>query len=440
MPRTDEAYPNAARCPRQHPLRGLGPLAGVRVTDFCWVGVGACATRTLSDFGAEVIKIEDRQRIDMTRRLPVYKNERARAFGEEDTNPDPNRSGVFNNYNRNKLSLTLNMRHKKGRALIDELISKSDTVTENFAPGVMERWGLTYDRLAELSPQVIFARMSGFGHSGPDEHYRSYGPIIQAVCGLSYISGLPGMAPSGWGLSYMDNQAAYFSSAAMLMAIYNRHNTGHGSEIDMSAVEIGIKLLGPVLLEVTANGRRTREEAFPPGNRLEHPLAAPHGVYPALGQDRWIAIAVFEDAQWRALCAEMGNPAWAAENAYATPAARTANQDGLDTLVGAWSQAFDAHALAERLQQRGIAASAVQNAQDMNETDPQLAARGIFFDMDHPVIGPARFEGSPMLFSGMQQVNWRSGPLLGEDSAYVLTDILGKTPDEVAELADEGVI
>ena len=440
MLNTETAYPDIARSPRRHPLRGIGPLAGLRVTDFCWVGVGACATRTLSDFGAEVIKIEDRNRIDMTRRLPVYKNERARAFGEEDTNPDPNRSGVFNNYNRNKLSLTVNMRHAKGRALIDELIAKSDLVTENFAPGVMERWGLTYERLQALSRDIIFARMSGYGHFGPDEHYRSYGPIIQAVCGLSYISGLADMPPSGWGLSYMDNQAAYFSSAAMLMAIYNRNITGRGSEIDMSAVEVGIKLLGPVLLEVSANGRLTRDEAFPTGNRLEHPPAAPHGVYPALGDDRWIAIAVFEDAQWHALREVMGAPAWADDAEFVTKTRRIAAQDKLDALIAAWTAGFDPHVLADRLQQAGVAAAAVQNAQDMNETDPQLAARGIFFEMDHPVIGSARFEGSPMLFSGMKQINWRSGPLLGEDSRYVLTDILGKSEDEVNALESEGVI
>ena len=204
------------------------------------------ATRTLSDFGAEVIKIEDRQRVDMTRRLPVYKNHPARAFGEEDPNPDVNRSGVFNNYNRNKLSLTINMRSPKGRALVDQLIAKSSVVTENFAPGVMERWGLTYKRLQELCADAHLCRMSGFGHTGPDANFRSYGPIVQAVCGLSYISGLPGVEPSGWGLSYMDNQAAYFGSAALLVAITDRNITGAGTEIDISAVEVGIKLLGPL--------------------------------------------------------------------------------------------------------------------------------------------------------------------------------------------------
>jgi len=428
-----------SRSPRKNPLRGIGPLAGIRVADFCWVGVGACATRTLSDFGAEVIKIEDRQRVDMTRRLPLYKNERARAFGEEDVKPDVNRSGVFNNYNRNKLSLTVNMRSPKGRAIVDRLISASSIVTENFAPGVMERWGLTYERLQHLCPHVIYGRMSGYGHTGPDANYRSYGPIVQAVSGLSFISGLPGVEPSGWGLSYMDNQAAYFNSAALLMAIYHRNNTGRGSEIDVSAVEVGIKLMGPLLLEVAANGRRTRDDAsFPPGNRLEHPAAAPHGVYPVKGEDRWIAIAVFDDSEWEALKACMGNPGWAA--AYSSMARRREGEDALNRGIAEWTATLEPRAAMEEMQGRGICAALVQNAEDLNEFDPQLAQRGVFFSLDHPVIGEARFEGAPMLFSGMQQVNWRSGPLLGEDTRFVLTDILEMSDDEVDELEAEGVV
>lgn len=435
-----EPYPDPSRSPHRHPARGLGPLAGVRVADFCWVGVGACATRALADYGAEVIKIEDRKRIDMTRRLPLYKNERPRAFGEEDVNPDVNRGGVFNNYNRNKLSLTVDMRHKQGRAIVDRLIAASSVVTENFAPGVMERWGLTYPRLCELRPDVIFGRMSGYGHSGPDADFRSYGPIIQAVSGLSYISGLPGMAPSGWGLSYMDNQAAYFNSAALMMAIYNRERTGRGSEIDVSAVEVGIKLLGPLLLEVTANGRRTRGEEFPVGNQLEHPKVAPHGVYPLKGDDRWVAIAVFSEAEWLSLKRLMGSPAWADAAEFRNMRARHVNRTSLERQLIAWTATQEARGITDRLQQAGVCGALVANAEDLNEHDPQLAARGVFFEMDHPVIGPARFEGSPTLFSRIRQVNWRSGPLLGEDNRYVLTEILGMTGAEADQLADEGVV
>ncbi|MDR6174660.1 crotonobetainyl-CoA:carnitine CoA-transferase CaiB-like acyl-CoA transferase [Nocardioides zeae] len=421
------------------PVRRRGPLAGVRVTDFCWMGVGAVATRMLADFGAEVIRIEDRKRPDLPRRLPIYKGD-VRAYGDEDPNPDPNKGGLFNNYNRNKVGITLNMRSDEGREIADRLIADSGIVTENFAPGVMERWGITWDHVTGLRPDAIFARMSGYGHDGPHHGFRSYGPVIQAVCGLSFNSGLPGREPSGWGMSYMDNQAAYYNAIALLMAIYRRNATGQGMEIDVSAVEAGIGLLGPDLLDTLVNQRPSRRDDFPRGNRLEFPDAAPHGVYPAAGDDQWVAIAVTEDTEWKSLVTAMGHPAWASEDRFASMADRVAHADELDALVGAWTSEHDKHALMRELQAAGVPAGAVQNARDLVEVDPQVAARGTFFELDHPVIGPALFEGNPMTFSRTEQHTWRSAPLLGEDNTYVLRDILGMDEDEIARLAAEEII
>jgi crotonobetainyl-CoA:carnitine CoA-transferase CaiB-like acyl-CoA transferase len=404
------------------------------------MGVGSVATRLLADFGAEVIKIEDRIRIDTPRRLPIYKGEPARNFGEEVVGGDPNRGGLFNNYCRNKLGVTINMRTEKGRELAERLISQCSVVSENFAPGVMERWGLTYERLQQVSPNVIYARMSGYGHSGPHAGFRSYGPVVQAVSGLSYISGLPEQEPSGWGLSYMDNQAAYYNSVALLLAIYRRNQTGQGTEIDVSAIEAGVNLVGPVLLDVTVNGHTTRRPDFPTGNRLEWPNAAPHGVYPSRGEDRWVAIAVFDDAQWRGLVEALGHPAWAGEPSLASQAGRFAHQDLLDEHLAAWTKERDRYDVMELLQANGVPAGAVQNAEDLNERDPQIAHRKVFFEMDHPVIGPARFEGTPIQFSSMAQDNWRSAPLLGEDNQYVFQDIAGVGDDEYQQLQVEGVI
>jgi crotonobetainyl-CoA:carnitine CoA-transferase CaiB-like acyl-CoA transferase len=404
------------------------------------MGVGSVATRLLADFGAEVIKIEDRTRIDTPRKLPLYKDESARNFGEEVVGADPDKGGLFNNYCRNKLGVTINMRSADGRRLAERLIAASSVVTENFAPGVMERWGLTYERLRELRPDVIYARMSGYGHSGPHASYRSYGPVVQAVSGLSFASGLPGREPSGWGLSYMDNQAAFYNSAAILMAIRHRMLTGEGTEIDVSAVETGISLLGPVLLEVTVNGRVTRGPHYPAGNRLEHPPAAPHGVYPASGEDRWVAIAVFTDEEWSRFADAIGRPAWTADERFASQQSRWANQDALDEAIGTWTSQRDRYEATKILQDAGVRAGAVQNAQDLNETDPQLAHRGVFFQLDHPVIGEARFEGVPVQFDAMSADNWRSGPLLGEDNDYVFKELLGVGDDEFAELATSGVI
>jgi len=418
----------------------VGPLAGIRVTDFCWMGVGACATRLLADFGAQVIRIEDRNRLDMPRRLPLYKGGEVRSYGEEDADPDPNKGGMFNNYNRNKLGITLNMRDERGRELARELIRRSDALTENFAPSVMERWGLDEASVRQLRPDIVYARMSGFGHSGPQAEYRSYGPVVQAVCGLSHISGLPGREPSGWGLSYMDNQAAYYNAVAVLAALFARMRTGEGTDVDVSAAEAGIELIGPLLLEVTVNGRTTRDDQFPTGNRLEWPPAAPHGVYPSLGEDRWVAIAVFDDAEWAALVRAMGDPIWATDPRFATLDARVANQDALDRHVAEWTATRDRHDVMELLQGVGVRAGAVQDAQDVNERDPEMHRRQALFELDHPVIGEARFEGVPFTSTSYAPDHWRSAPLLGEDNDWVYTNLLGLSADDVRHLAEEGVL
>jgi crotonobetainyl-CoA:carnitine CoA-transferase CaiB-like acyl-CoA transferase len=282
--------------------------------------------------------------------------------------------------------------------------------------------------------------MSGYGHSGPHQEYRSYGPVVQAVSGMTFMSGLPGREPSGIGLSLMDNQAAYYNSAALLAAIFHRMVTGEGCEIDVSAVEVGVSLLGADLLDVSVNDRRTRRPGFPTGNRLEHPAAAPHGVYPCAGDDRWVAIAVFDDADWTRLVEAMGAPTWAADPAFADADGRRAAHDRLDQHIAEWTGTRDRHDVMQQLQQAGLAAAAVQNPQDLAERDPQIAARGVFFELDHPVIGSALFEGSPMTLSRTDADLWRSAPLLGEDNDYVYGDILGLDTEERARLAEAGVI
>jgi crotonobetainyl-CoA:carnitine CoA-transferase CaiB-like acyl-CoA transferase len=304
----------------------------------------------------------------------------------------------------------------------------------------MERWGLTAERIRELSPSVIYAQMSGYGHAGPHSEYRSYGPTVQAVSGLSQISGLPVREPSGWGYSYMDNQAAYYCAAAILLAVYSRKTTGRGTVIDMSAVDVGVNLIGPLLLDVMVNQRPARRPDFPTGNRLEQPNAAPHGVYPALGDDKWIAIAVFDDAQWDGLVRALGQPDWMADARLRTQAGRFANQDLIDEHLAGWTKTRDKHEAAALLQTFDVPAGAVQSASDLEERDPQVAFRGVNFELDHPVIGPARFEGNPMLFSRTTPDNWRSAPLLGEDNGYVFKEILGLDDDELEQLQAEGVI
>jgi crotonobetainyl-CoA:carnitine CoA-transferase CaiB-like acyl-CoA transferase len=301
----------------------------------------------------------------------------------------------------------------------------------------MEGWGFDFDRLSELSPNVIYARMSGFGHSGPYESYRSYGPVVQAMSGLSFISGLPGREPSGWGLSYMDNQAAYYNTNALLMAIYQRELTGQGCEIDVSAVDAGVSLVGPLLLDVSANGRKTRGPDFPMGNRPIYGDAAPHGVYPAKGEDRWIAIAIETDAEWKALCLALDAREWLEDERLAVTAGRVEHIDELDEMLSQKTKIEEAHALMHRLQAAGVMAAAVQDEEDIVDHDPQLRERDVFFTLDHPVIGPAQFEGIPIRFSKGGAINWRSAPLLGEDNDYVFRELVGLSEEEYALAKEE---
>lgn len=418
-----------SRSPRDHPRRG--PLSGTRVVDFCWMGVGAIATRALADFGAEVIRVESSTRLDTTRLLPFYKGEPARSYHDRSESPDPDRGGLYNNYNRNKLGVTLNLRTAAGQDIAAQLCATANVVTENFAPGVMERWGFDYERLRQLRPDIIFVRMSGYGHSGPDHEYRSYGPVVQAVSGLSASAGLPDLPPSGIGLSYMDNQAAYHATAAILMALRAHAQTGEGTEIDVSAVETGVSLLGPALLAAQAGDEATRARLPRVGNEEPWGTAAPHGVYPATGPDRWIAIAVFGDSEWANLVAALDDPEWAEDQRFSTQARRFEHRAELDELMSRCTRQWDAHDLMHHLQQHGVAAGAVQNASEVNDDDPQIAARGTFFELDHPVIGPARFEGIPMVFSRTDPDHWRSAPLLGEDNDHVFGELLGLTEDEI---------
>jgi len=437
---TSDAAIAAARKPGPR----QGPLAGVRIADFTWVAAGPLATRFLADMGAEVIKIEDGRpghpRIDRIRRVTITRGTGAKSVGHDYGDFNLNSSGMFNNYNRSKLSVTIDMTSPRGRELAERLIALCSVVTENFAPGVMEQWGLTYERLNEISPEIIFARMSGFGHSGPHEMFRSYGPVVQAVSGLSHISGLPGGGmPSGWGLSYMDNQGGYQGTNAVLAALYRRNQTGKGTLIDLSAVEAGVALIGPKMLDVTVNGATTRGGDFPSGNRLPDNAAAPHGVYPAAGEDKWIAIAVMDDQQWAALKRVMGAPDWASDPRLDSTEGRSAAQDELDARMSAWTAGQDKHAMTTSLQQSGVPAMAVQDEGD-KERDPQLASRGLYPVLDHPVCGPSRFEGTPIKFSRSRPDLWRSAPFVGEDNDYIFRDIMGLDPAEIADLKAAGII
>ena len=398
------------------------PLEGIRVCDFSWIVAGPQATRILADLGAEVIKVENADHLDAVRRMPGQ--------------PGPNRRGMHNNFNRNKLGITANLTHPGGRELVERLIGVSDLVVENYSPGAFARMGFPYERLRELRPDIVYLSISGYGHLGRDASYVTWGPTAQAVSGATAVSGLPDQPPAGWGYSYLDHTAGYYGAIAALMALYHRAQTGEGQHVDLSQVETGMLLAGVQMLDFQVNGRPSERI----GNRSRWPAVAPHGIYPCAGEDRWIAIAVEDDACWRALCAELGLPALAADERFTTNEGRVAHQDALDAAIASCTPEREAHELMEALQARGVAAGVVQTMEDRMERDPQLAARGFYPVAPHPELGDHRFEGVPLRFSKARWRLDRGAPLLGEHTREIATGLLGYSESEYETLVAEGAV
>ncbi len=401
-------------------------LEGIRVADFTWVLAGPHATKILGDFGAQVIKIEDRDGRDLARRLPPYPTEERGV----------NQSGYYINLNRNKLSATVDLRDPRGKAIAEEIVSVSDLVIENFSAGVMKRLGLDYESLIKIKPDMVMLSMAGLGQVGPMSSYVSYGPIIQALSGITYHTGYPNRPPVGIGYSYSDFVGGINGAYAAMVALHYRRRTGRGQFIDLSQLETSVAFLGPGLLDWTVNGRPPERY----GNRPTHVDAAPHGVYRCLGDDRWCAIAVFTEEEWSAFRLVIGEPQWTLEHRFEKAESRAKHADELDRLVEEWTSTQVAEDVMEALQEAGVAAGVVQNAQDLIERDPHLKERGFYVELEHPEVGPRLFEGTPIKMSETPGGPRRAAPLLGQDNEFVYRDILGMPDEEFVQYIIDEVV
>jgi benzylsuccinate CoA-transferase BbsF subunit len=292
----------------------------------------------------------------------------------------------------------------------------------------MARMGFSYDELRAIKPDIIYVSNSGFGAWGPSSSFKTWGPIVQAVCGLTFSSGLPNEPPAGWGYSYMDHMGADIMAVAILAGLIHRNRTGDGQWIDMSCTEAGTTLVGPDLLDYTVNGRPLRRPGQPDSNHSHAPRRVPHNIYPAEGDDNWGRMAAVIDEPW------------ATDPRNDTLAERAAVQDALDARIAEWTRTRDRFAVAEALRAAGVPAAAVARPEDRIDHDPATSEWGLWPTAHHREMGDVRVDGIPVHFSETDWSITHGGPCLGEHTHQVLSELLGLDDAEIEQLAKDGVV
>ena len=418
----DKSYPAKLSKQSRGKNRNKKPLEGIRVADFTRAVAGPLTTKILSIYGAEVIKIEGRSQPDSFRM----------SGSSRDEVPGLDSSGPFNEDNTGKYSVALNLANPKGAEVARRLVAWADIVVENFAGGVMERLGLSYEELKKVKPDIIMLSSCMQGQTGPHAGHPGRGNHLSALSGYIQIAGWPDREPSSLGV-YTDFIAPHFNVLALLAALDYRRRTGKGQYLDFAQYENSLHFMAPLILDYVVNGR----VAGRMGNRST--CAAPHGAYRCRGEDRWCAIAVFTDKEWASFGKVIGNPAWTNTPKFNTLLARKENEDELDRLVDQWTINRSAKEVMTMMQAAGVAAGVVQTGEDLHEHDPQLRHRRFFREFEHPQIGKCRVRGPSFVLS-KSPYELRPAPLLGEHNEYALKELLGMSDEEIAELVIERVI
>jgi crotonobetainyl-CoA:carnitine CoA-transferase CaiB-like acyl-CoA transferase len=398
------------------------PLTDLKILDLSWVGVGPITVKYLADHGATVVRVESHTRLDVVRLGPPWHEAR----------PGIERSQFYASWNTSKYGLALDLSQPEAREIVRRLVVWADVVVESFTPHVMRGWGLSWGDLRLLNPRLVMMSTCLQGQTGPHAEYPGYGQLMAALSGFYEISGWADRAPAPPYGAYTDFIVPRLAAAALLAAIDHQRWTGEGQYLDVSQFEAALHFLAPALLDHELGGR----VAVRDGNRSDH--AAPHGAYPCAGDDRWIAISVRGDAEWRALATALDRPAWLADPRFATHADRLGAADGLDALIADATRSHDARELMDRLQAAGIAAGIVQSCLDLH-ADPVLAGWDFFQWLEHPARPPGPYEGHALRLEATPgQLRW-AAPTLGEHTALVLRELLGMSEEEIARLVESGV-
>jgi len=376
--------------------------------------------------GADVIKVESIQRLDIVRGAGVGA-ERKEKFWE--------RGPLWIPENCDKFGTTLDLTRPKGVEVFKRLVKISDVVTENYTPRVMKNFGLDYAVLKEVNPKIIMISLPAHGSTGPWKGYPGFAQSIEQMSGIPQLTGYTDGLPKITGADFSDPIAGITGMLAVVIALLYRQMTGKGQYIDFSQIEATTCTIGDAIVDYTMNKRVQPRR----GNR--HPSMAPHGYYRCKGDDLWVGIAVSSDEEWSRLCEVMGNPTWCKDDKFGDSLSRWHNQDELDKLIEEWTSQHGHYEVMNRLQKAGVAAGAVLTSAEFL-TDPHLKERGTFQVVDRALVGPHPYPvaAAPMRLSKTPTPIRRPAPLLGEHNDYVLGEILGMSKEEIQELVDEQII
>jgi crotonobetainyl-CoA:carnitine CoA-transferase CaiB-like acyl-CoA transferase len=398
-------------------------LAGTRVVELGGYAAGPVVGKYLANYGADVIRLESRRRLDGFRtHYPPFK----------DNQPGIERAGIFNYFNDGKRSVTLNLKTDRGLDLARKLIEQSDVVVENFTPGTMQRLGLDYPRLAEANPRLVMLSTCNQGQTGPRATQPGFGSQLTSLSGFTHLLGEPERAPALLYGPYVDYIAVGYGTIAVLAGLVQRRRTGRGVHIDLSQYEAGLQFLAPVMLDYFANGRVASRQ----GNR--HPSAVPHGVYPCRGEERWCALSVWNDDEWLRFIHALGCPAWANEARFAGVLGRKRFEAELDARVAEWTCEREREEVVAVLRHHGLRAAPVNSMADLF-ADPQLQLYA-WRPVEHPVLGKVHVQMPPFLLRETPPEVQRPAPLLGQHTHEVLTELLGVDDQEIDALEREGVL